>query len=529
MSKKKRVVSVVLGSALLTGIASGCGQGSSEGDSSSGPKEQRTYKMTYLNQNYDKTVKDSYAIKVVEDKFHVKIEQVPRSKDNFKEELLVKVASGEIPDVWVDLPFPEYDKLVEQGAVAEIPKDLLEKYAPKYMSWLKKHLGDNPLQFTMRNGKNYSMPIIWTLGPTSKVVGIREDWLQKAGINKMPETLEELEAAMRKFRNDDPDGNGKKDTYGWTGTGGKTEEMFSPVFGAFGVFPGIFTEDKGNIVRGEILPGAKDALTVLNRWYKDELIDPEFIVNKSKNVDDKVISEKSGVVVASWWKFIPKEAFIGGEYYAMKNKNPDVKWASFAGPKGPEGKQGTIQGSPIPSSGAQFGLHMEKDRDKMIKYIEIAESTAFDRDVFEKIVYGELGKTYRKTDDGGFEYLPPYDKEEEQIKFGIGQQYTFVGKSFNDYEFQTPYMTKNSLVSVRQKAETTGKGKYDVMKTIQLPQYNQISDKLEQLTIKNYVDFITGRRPLSEFDKFVDEWKKTGGEQAIQEAQKKYDENFKKK
>jgi putative aldouronate transport system substrate-binding protein len=90
-------------------------------------------------------------------------------------------------------------------------------------------------------------------------------------------------------------------------------------------------------------------------------------------------------------------------------------------------------------------------------------------------------------------------------------------------------MTKNSLVSIRQKAETIGKGKYDAMKTIQLPQYNQISDKLEQLTIKNYVDFITGRRPLSEFDKFVDEWKKTGGEQAILEAQKKYDENFKKK
>lgn len=81
---------------------------------------------------------------------------------------------------------------------------------------------------------------------------------------------------------------------------------------------------------------------------------------------------------------------------------------------------------------------MENDKEKMAKYLQVADATAFDAETFENIVYGEKGKTYNKGEKGDYKYLPPFDKEEEQIKFGIGQQYTFLGKSFNDYDFQTP-------------------------------------------------------------------------------------------
>lgn len=230
----------------------------------------------------DRVNDDGYAVNVVEEKFGVKIEQIGRDRDSYEEKLQLKIASGEIPDYWNDLSFPNFDKLVEQGVVAEIPIDLIEEHAPNYMKWLKSHLGEDPFMNYTRDGKVYSLPIIWTLGPTVRVVGIREDWLSNVGIEKVPETLDELEVALRKFREEDPDGNGRKDTFGWTGRGEEVTQIFSPIFGAHGVYPGIFVEENGEVVRGEIEPGAKEALSLLKKWYEDGLIDPEFVVNKEK-------------------------------------------------------------------------------------------------------------------------------------------------------------------------------------------------------------------------------------------------------
>jgi putative aldouronate transport system substrate-binding protein len=526
----KKVVPIALSAVLMAVVIAGCTGKNSGGIEEDNAPADKKYKLSYLNQNYDKTVKDAYAVKYIEQKFNVEVEQLPRSKDNnYKDELLLKVASGEIPDVWVDLQFPEYEKLVNQGAVAEIPQEMLEKNAPRYWAWLKRHLGDDPLKFFLRDGKNYSMPIIQTLGPNRTVVGIRQDWLEGVGITKTPETLDEIEDAMRKFRNNDPDKNGKKDTYGWTGVAVLVKDVFSPVFGAFGVYPGTFTEVNGKIVRGEIEPGAKQALAVLSKWYKDELLDPEFVLNKGQNVDDKVISNRAGLVTASWYLFLPRAAFFDGKYYEKLRANaPNAKWVLTPGPKGPDGQQGTVQLNPIASSGGQFGKHMEKDKGKMAKYLQVADATAFDAEVFENVVYGEKGKTYSQGEKGDFQYTPPYDKEEEQIKFGIGQQYTFLGKSWNDYEFQTPYMTRNDMMSVRKAVDSMGKGKYDILQPVQMPTYNEYSDTLDQMTLKYFIDIITGQKPVSDFDKYVEEWKKAGGAKVMEEAQKKYQETFKK-
>ena len=43
---------------------------------------------------------------------------------------------------------------------------------------------------------------------------IRQDWLDNLGLD-MPETFEEFKEVMRAFTEDDPDGNGVDDTYGF--------------------------------------------------------------------------------------------------------------------------------------------------------------------------------------------------------------------------------------------------------------------------------------------------------------------------
>lgn len=59
------------------------------------------------------------------------------------------------------------------------------------------------------------------------------------------------------------------------------------------------------------------------------------------------------------------------------------------------------------------------------------------------------------------------------------------------------------------------------------PVYNETQDKLKQFTLTTFIDFITGRKSLNEFDGFVAEWRKMGGDKVLEEAQQIYDQYLK--
>lgn len=488
--------------------------GAQSGNAAAEPME-----MWYRTTEGDKIVDNAYATKRLEELYNIRIHWESIQSDTYRDQLVLAIASGKTPDYLVDQNFSDFEKFVGEGVVAAIPEQMIETYAPKYVAWLKKHLGDDPFVYARRDGNIYSLPIIWTLGATSDVIGIRQDWLRKVGIGETPETIGEVEAALDKFRNGDPDGNGQKDTYGMTASAADLKSMFSSVFGAFGVYPGAFIGQDGSIVRGEIEPGAKEALALLNKWYKNEWIDPEFIVNKSSNVADKVISGKVGIVQRSWFAFIPNLAFYKGEFY---EPIPNVEWALIAGPVGPNGDQGLLQSNPVVNSGMQFGKHMERQPEKMQKYLEVIDGYNFDIDVRADVLYGIKGETYEITAEGDYRYLPPYDDEKKRIEYGVGTPYA-ITHHFNDYELQTPFMTAGVYRDVRAAAEKVGKGKYDILQPLVKPVFNEYNDRLNQFAIKNFIDFISGKRPIDEFDAYVQEWLGMGGDKVMAEAQQMYD------
>ncbi|WP_309118690.1 extracellular solute-binding protein [Paenibacillus sp.] len=468
---------------------------------------------------------DSYGVRAIEEKFGIETEFVAAARDTFTETLNLQIASGEIPDWWKEPSFPDYDKFLQQGVAAEIPQELIEQHMPKYVEWLKRFLGDDPYQYVRRDGKIYALPVLWDIGIDGLQLGFRGDWLKNVGIEKAPETLEEMEAALTAFRNDDPDGNGQKDTYGMTGSASNIESLFSSVFGAFDAYPNIFREKDGKIVRGEIEPGAKQALEVLKRWHDLELIDPEFVVNKGNNVEDKVLTAKAGAVEYYWWSFLPGSAFLGGEqwYDKLKAANPEFAWETVGGVKGPEGAYGISQYHPSFASGVMFGKQLEQDQEKLVKYLQVFEASQFDPEIYEKLNFGEKDKMWKLNEKGIVEFIAPYDDEQVRKREGIGG-YSMAG-SFNDYDFQTSYTSDTDLRELAKETRAKGTRVIDILAPYNKPVYNEYQDKLEQFTLQTFIDFITGRKSLDDFDRFVDEWKKMGGDLVMEEAQRIYEES----
>ncbi|CAK4814246.1 unnamed protein product [Aphanomyces euteiches] len=507
-------------------------EGGSASEQTNGQKEsdsaEKRMDLTFTTHSIDKVKEDAYALKYMQDKFNVNIHMVTSDDGDYREKLMLSIASADIPDYMGNLPTSDFYKLIDQGVLAEIPVDLIKEHMPKYYKYLERSIGPDPLKAFEVDGKNYALPGPWSIGNTVNVVGIRQDWLKNVGITKMPETIDAFEDMLYKFTNNDPDQNGKKDTYGMSSKGKlEISDIFASIFGAYGVYPGSFTVDgKGKVVRGEVEPGAKLALEKLAKWYKDGVIDREFLLNDWEEVEKAVIAGKAGVAQCEWGCFIPGEAFWEGKYDAMKKTNPNVNWVTMPGPKGPNGDYGTFQANPIGDPGMYFGKQLANDRAKMIKYMDIFEAYSFDLETYVNVNRGVKGTTYELTADGDYAWIPPYDTEEKQTEFGLGGTYQFPG-SFNDYEFQKPFMTPKKYLKVREAAESVGVGKIDIMAPMLTPVYNEYKDRLKTFTLKSFYDFIGGKRPVSEFDKFVEEWKSMGGQKALDEAQQIYDAKLK--
>ena len=87
-------------------------------------------------------------------------------------------------------------------------------------------------------------------------------------------TIEECEKVFYGFANEDPDGNGVKDTYALSKTG------MNPIFGAFGALPDRWC--RRTAARLWRCSSGHEGCADTGQWYKDGLIDPEFITGENQ-------------------------------------------------------------------------------------------------------------------------------------------------------------------------------------------------------------------------------------------------------
>lgn len=520
---KKRIMALILTLGLIIGTVAGCGSKEKAGESTAA-KDTGVMELQILGTSTGTDFTKSEVAKKLCDKYNVTFKMIDVG-EAYMDTYQTMIASGETPDYFLWIPRANFDQFQQQGVFASIPDGLVNKECPELYEWYQKYISkEDPFKYTSVEGKNYGLPVLWTLGETSNVSAIREDWLNKVGITKIPETLDELHTALLAFRNEDPDGNGKQDTYGWTSmldtTGVPT--MFTPVFGAYGVYPGIFSEKDGKIVRGEVEPEAKAALETLNQWYEEGILDPEFVVDKLDTCKEKWIAEKYGYATEKWYEFIPQSAFNSGFYHdKLTEKNSNAKITITSAPKGADGQNGMVQINPMRGDMINFSAHMADKPELMAKYIQVFGDAAFNNEILKMTWKGIEGVTYKQNKDGGYEFIGEYTDLAKREEFGVG--FTALGSNFPDYDLLTQFMTEPKYLEIRKTAQSKGSGKTDPLAPVLMQAWTEKGDALNQFATKSFVDFITGVRPISEFDDYVAEWYKQGGDKVLEEAQTKYD------
>lgn len=104
---------------------------------------------------------------------------------------------------------------------------------------------------------------------------IRQDWLDNLGL-EVPHTVEELGEVARAFAHEDPDGNGKDDTYGFLDRQESFSLGFRTISGYFGAGAAFELDSDGNVVSSYDTDAMKTAMEWYRELYDDGAINPDF-------------------------------------------------------------------------------------------------------------------------------------------------------------------------------------------------------------------------------------------------------------
>lgn len=224
--------------------------------------------------------------KELEDRTNIHLEFQLLPLTNPLEKFNLIMASNDLPDIvgWTN---PEAIlKYAKQGAFIPL-QDLIKQHAPDLVKALDNPLAGDKLPYTQNvwaeltadDGNIYTVPGITSSNAIGAVYAMRTDWLEKLNL-KIPETSDDLYNVLKAFKNNDPNGNNQKDEIPFiAGAGGKTNTIL-PVINAFDAHMDLYLDKSTNTIKyGPVEENYKEGLTFLNKLYKEELLEEDYLTS----------------------------------------------------------------------------------------------------------------------------------------------------------------------------------------------------------------------------------------------------------
>lgn len=301
-------------------------------------------------------------------------------------------AANALPDIFY-ANRDAWFRLVEAGLVAPTD-DLL----PMMPTRTKTHYNDEIRnKLVMYNGKMYGLADPGALPHTDGLV-IRKDWLDKLGLKPPTTTAEFLEVA-KAFTEQDPDGNGKADTYGF-GAFIETPGLFSIglgprfefLYGAFGV-PGTWNvasaESFGLNVRN---PKYQEATAYIKSLVDAKVIDPDWPTLKKDEFRARWKQGRYGMMLENFAALSTK-----ANYKDFDANFPEGEWMVIPPPKGPDGlsSEGLVYRSARIYAVSQRAV----DAGKTEAVARLLEWMASDEGYY-LLAFGQEGVNYKRDDKG---------------------------------------------------------------------------------------------------------------------------------
>ena len=225
---------------------------------------------------------------------------IARTDDQYDQKIAVTIASGELPDIML----LEQDKLVSLARAGKLAP-LGALYEEYILPELREHLDWSPitLEAGSVDGELYALPD-YNRQPFAKYLWIRNDWQDAVGLPD-PKTMDDVIELARAFATQDPDGNGKDDTFGLP-LDKDFKFLGEGFFAGYGAYPANFIADMwlerdGRLEFAGVQPEVRTALGKLREMSEEGLLDPEFVVKDRGAAYGDVAAGKYGLLYGERW------------------------------------------------------------------------------------------------------------------------------------------------------------------------------------------------------------------------------------
>lgn len=390
-------------------------------------------------------------------------------------QLNVRLAGGNAPDIF-EVPYLMAPTYAQQGLLLDIEPYLdqmphfKEAYTEEYLE--KCYVAGGMYMIAARPYIPYAD------------YSIRRDWLDAVGMD-VPTTLEELYDVLYAFTYNDPDGNGKDDTYGITGQG---LSAFNIVFNAYGTTaPGSFLIEDNQVVYSSVDPRAKEAIAFIQTLIDAGVVDPEIITNQSMEHRDKALSGYAGILACSFWDLF-KEAYMDQALEIC----PTAQWELMMGVEGPGGKYDDVYDSSNASAYFAINADLAGQTERLNKVLELVDFLCDEETGQRLAAFGLEGTHYELDEEGNIVALPALN----DVTYSFN--YLICGRDDLPYlKAKFPYLD----AQIDQCNAMTVLPIYNARVTV--PEGVTASD-IERYATEEVTRFIYGERSLDEWDAYVD-------------------------
>ncbi|QJD86600.1 extracellular solute-binding protein [Cohnella herbarum] len=310
----------------------------------------------------------------VEEKFNIKFDWELIPSDGAKEKRQISLASGDYPDAYILThyidQFSQADvlKYGQQGVLIPL-NDLIDQYAPNIKAAMEAKPDLRALN-TAPDGNIYGLVAYTQCFHCSypNKMWLNTKWLEKLNL-QMPTTTEEFKKVLQAFKNDDPNGNGKKDEVPLSGS---IEEFGVRVI-PFLMNGFVYDDDRnylnltnGKVESAAIKPEWREGLTYIKSLYDEGLIDPGAFTQNAEAF--KKIGENADTQILGVGAGMHPAIFVNID----KGNQRSADYSPIPPLTGPHGSLATHDGGGV-SPGAKFAITNKASKEAQIALIKFAD------------------------------------------------------------------------------------------------------------------------------------------------------------
>ncbi|MFD0674057.1 extracellular solute-binding protein [Cohnella sp. GCM10027633] len=449
--------------------------------------------------------------------------------NQYTQKMNLTITSNELPDFFM-VDAKQLRELAENDQLEDLTQIVADYGSPLTKEMIDR--GANAKIAASYDGKLVAIPPAEDYLGGAPLLWVRTDWLKKLNLPE-PKTMDDFLKIADAFTNQDPDGNGKKDTYGLAASkdviGGYPD--LSGFMNAYHAYMNIWVKDAGGkLVFGSIQPEMKTALAKLQELYKAGVIDKEFGVKDGGKAAELQTAGGVGMSFGAMWNPLwPLQDNV--------TKDPNAEWGAFPIPSAdgtPASAQSTADfnsfwvvkkgaahpeaivkllnfyNEKIVSENAEPAIYHSADGIEFFKYAMLANGFGTPAGLLtvHKNVVAALqandGAKLTPEEKAYFDKITLFKGGDRtnwgtNKVFGEGGSWAVIGANYVDQGL----LVKNEFLG----APTPG-----------MTEKKAILDKM---VLETFTNIIIGA-PISDFDKFVSDWNKLGGEQITQEVNEWY-------